>query len=130
MGVGGGSVIDCCKAAAMAAVYDGDLWNDYYSSVGIVYFEPLPLGVIVTVGGSGAEMNGGAVITNEKLKIKTGRDYPRCNPRFALMDPSYTFSVRNCKRLRAATIRSAISWRFTSADRTKITFLIIFQRRL
>ena len=93
LGVGGGSVIDCCKAAAMAAVYDGDLWNDYYSSVGIVYFEPLPLGVIVTVGGSGAEMNGGAVITNEKLKIKTGRDYPRCNPRFALMDPSYTFSV-------------------------------------
>ena len=38
-------------------------------------------------------MNGGAVITNEELKIKKGRDYPRCNPRFALMDPSYTFSV-------------------------------------
>ena len=36
---------------------------------------------------------GGAVITNEETKIKTGRDYPACNPRFALMDPEYTFSV-------------------------------------
>ena len=38
-------------------------------------------------------MNGGAVITNKKLKIKTGRDYPGCNPKFALMDPVYTYSV-------------------------------------
>ena len=34
-----------------------------------------------------------AVITNEEKKIKTGRDYPKLNPRFALMDPTYTFSV-------------------------------------
>lgn len=93
LGIGGGSVMDCCKAVSMAAVYDGDLWNDYYTNAGIVYFDPLPLGVIVTVSGTGSEMNGGAVITNEKLKIKTGRDYPKCNPKFALMDPSYTFSV-------------------------------------
>ena len=38
-------------------------------------------------------MNGGAVITNEALKIKTGRDYPKCNPKFALLDPTYTYSV-------------------------------------
>ena len=38
-------------------------------------------------------MNGGAVITNEEKKIKTGRDYPACNPRFALMDPTYTLSL-------------------------------------
>lgn len=38
-------------------------------------------------------MSGGAVITNEALKVKTGRDYPKCNAKFALMDPSYTFSV-------------------------------------
>lgn len=93
LGIGGGSVMDCCKAVSMAAVYDGDLWNDYYKNAGIVYFDPLPLGVIVTVSGTGSEMNGGAVITNEELKIKTGRDYPKCNPRFAMMDPSYTYSV-------------------------------------
>ena len=51
------------------------------------------LGVIVTTAGTGSECNGAAVITNGELKIKTGYDYPRCNPRFALMDPAYTFSV-------------------------------------
>ena len=55
--------------------------------------EPLPLGVIVTVAGTGSECNGGAVITNEEKKVKTGRDYPKLNPRFALMDPTYTYSV-------------------------------------
>ena len=43
--------------------------------------------------GTGSEMNGGAVITNEALKVKTGRDYPKCNPVFALLDPTYTYSV-------------------------------------
>ncbi len=93
LGVGGGSVMDCCKAISMAAVYDGDIWADFWARPGIIEFEPLPLGVIVTVAGTGSEMNGGAVITNETLKIKTGRDYPKCNPKFALMDPTYTYSV-------------------------------------
>lgn len=77
----------------MAAVYDGDIWTDFWARPGVIDFEPLPLGVIVTVAGTGSEMNGGAVITNEELKIKTGRDYPKCNARFALMDPAYTYSV-------------------------------------
>ncbi len=51
------------------------------------------MGVIVTAAGTGSECKGGAVITNEELKRKTGRDYPRCNPRFALLDPTYTYSV-------------------------------------
>ena len=93
LGVGGGSVMDCCKAIPLAAVYDGDIWEDFWARPGIIDFEPLPLGVIVTVAGTGSEMNGGAVITNEELKVKTGRDYPKCNPVFALMDPAYTFSV-------------------------------------
>ena len=49
--------------------------------------------MVVTVSGTGSECNGGAVITNEDLKVKTGRDYPKCNPKFALLDPTYTFSV-------------------------------------
>lgn len=93
LAVGGGSVMDCCKAVSMAARYDGDLWADYWARPGVVDFEPVPLGIIVTVSGTGSEMNGGAVITNEELKIKTGRDYPKCNARFALMDPIDTFSV-------------------------------------
>ena len=93
LGIGGGSVIDCCKAISMAAVYNGDVWDHFWARAGVIDFTPLPLGVIVTVAGTGSEMNGGAVITNEEKKIKTGRDYPACNPRFALMDATYTFSV-------------------------------------
>ena len=93
LGVGGGSVMDCCKAVSLAAVYHGDVWDDFWARAGVVDLTPLPLGVVVTVAGTGSEMNGGAVITNEEKKIKTGRDYPACNPRFALMDPTYTFSV-------------------------------------
>lgn len=93
LGVGGGSVMDCCKAVSMAAVYDGDIWTEFFARPGIMEFEPLPLGVVATVTGTGSEMNGGAVITNEELKVKTGRDYLKCNPRFALMDPAYTYSV-------------------------------------
>lgn len=93
LGIGGGSVMDCCKAVSMAAVSEEDVWTKYWARTGILDFEPLPLGVIVTVAGTGSECNGGAVITNEKLKVKTGRDYPKCNPKFALMDPTYTYSV-------------------------------------
>lgn len=93
LAVGGGSVMDCCKAVSMAAAYDGDIWSDYWEKAGVIYFEPVPLGVIVTAAGTGSECNGGAVITNEDKKIKTGRDYPKCNPKFALMDPEYTMSV-------------------------------------
>ena len=93
LGIGGGSVMDCCKAISIAARYDGDVWEDFWKRPGVFDFEPLPLGVIVTVAGTGSECNGGAVITNEELKIKTGRDYPQCNPKFALLDPTYTYSV-------------------------------------
>ncbi len=93
LGVGGGSVMDCCKAVSLAATYDGDVWADFWARPGVISHEPLPLGVVVTVSGTGSECNGGAVITNEDLKVKTGRDYPKCNPKFALLDPTYTFSV-------------------------------------
>lgn len=93
LAVGGGSVMDCCKAVSLAAAYDGDIWSDYWEKRGIIDVEPIPLGVVVTVTGTGSECNGGAVITNEEKKIKTGGDYPKCNPKFALMDPEYTFSV-------------------------------------
>ena len=93
LAVGGGSVMDCCKAVSLAAAYKGDIWTDFWAKPGVIDFDPLPLGMVVTVAGTGSECNGGAVITNEELKVKTGRDYPRCNARFALMDPTYTFTV-------------------------------------
>ncbi|MCD8104804.1 MAG: iron-containing alcohol dehydrogenase [Lachnospiraceae bacterium] len=93
LGVGGGSVMDCCKAISIAARFGQDAWDNFWARPGVFNFEPLPLGVIVTVTGTGSEMNGGAVITNEEKKIKTGRDYPACNPRFALLDATYTYTV-------------------------------------
>lgn len=93
LAVGGGSTMDCCKAVCLAAQYEGDIWEDFWIHPGVIDFDPLPLGVVVTVAGTGSECNGGAVITNEEKKVKTGRDYPALNPRFALMDPTYTFSV-------------------------------------
>ena len=93
LAVGGGSTMDCCKAVSLQARYDGDIWDDFWARQGVIDFYPLPLGVVVTVAGTGSECNGGAVITNEDKKIKMGRDYPKLNPAFALMDPTYTFSV-------------------------------------
>jgi alcohol dehydrogenase YqhD (iron-dependent ADH family) len=97
LAVGGGSVMDCSKAVSMAAVSSADVWDTFWAQPGNVDFEPIPVGVIVTIVGTGSEVNGEGVITNETLHVKTGRDYPKCNPKFAMLDPEYTFSdpVRN-----------------------------------
>lgn len=93
LGIGGGSVMDCAKAVALAAGCRGDAWENYWARKGIIDFDPIPTGMIPTTAGAGSECNGATVITHEKRKIKTGYDYPKCSPRFALMDPVYTYSV-------------------------------------
>lgn len=90
LGVGGGSVMDCCKAVALGAVYEGDWWDSFWEKSGILDFTPLPLGVIVTSGSSGSECNGTAELVRGREKI--GQDYEKCSPGFALIDPVYTFS--------------------------------------
>ena len=91
LAVGGGSVIDCCKVVALQAVTDEDVWESEIENRKIPADDPIPLGAIVTASGTGAEMNGGAVITNEEKKIKTGI-FARA-PRFSILDPNYTMSV-------------------------------------
>lgn len=93
LAVGGGSVIDCCKAVSLAASYEGDVWENFWARPGVIDFPLVPLIAVVTAAGTGSEMNGGAVITNEALHVKTGRDYPQCNPIFSLLDPTYTCTV-------------------------------------
>lgn len=94
--VGGGSVMDCSKAVSMAAPYGDDAWDAYWEARGTVDFEPVPVGVVVTASGTGSEVNGEGVITNEERGIKTGTDYPEATPVFCLMDPAYqvTLSAR------------------------------------
>ncbi len=91
LAVGGGSVIDCCKVVALQAVTSEDVWESEIVKRKIPEGNPIPLGAIVTASGTGAEMNGGAVITNEGEKIKTGI-FSRA-PRFSILDPEYTMSV-------------------------------------
>lgn len=90
LAVGGGSVIDCCKIVAAQAKTEKDLWE---MEMELCQFpkEAIPMGAIVTASGTGAEMNGGAVITNEEKKIKAGMAAKP--PVFAILDPEYTRSV-------------------------------------
>lgn len=90
LAVGGGSVIDCCKIVAAQAKTEEDIWNMEFVQRRLPA-DAIPLGAVVTASGTGAEMNGGAVITNEELKIKTG--VLAYAPRFAVLDPAYTMSV-------------------------------------
>ena len=92
LGIGGSSVIDCCKAIALATHYTGDVWYDFWRHPGIFKEEPIPVGVIVTTLGLGSECNGKAMLYHEGLHIKVGRDYPQCQPKFALLDPFYTLN--------------------------------------
>lgn len=64
LAVGGGSVIDCCKIVAAQAKTEQDLWEMEFVNHQFPT-EALPIGAVVTASGTGAEMNGGAVITNE-----------------------------------------------------------------
>lgn len=96
LAVGGGSTIDYAKAVSVSAWYDGDPWEKYYirqedpdSSQRII-----PVGSVLTMVGTGSEMNGGSVITNHAAKLKIGKVFgENVMPRFSILNPRYTFSV-------------------------------------
>lgn len=94
LAIGGGSVIDCAKAISVSAYCEGDSWTRYW-----INFEPvdnriIPVGSILTLAGTGSEMNGGSVITNEEFKLKMGRVFPaNVCPKFSILNPEYTFSL-------------------------------------
>ena len=102
IGIGGGSVMDCCKAISVQTAYPGDAWEDFWMKGLPMKHEIIPCGVVVTMPATGSEVNGCAVLTNEETKIKCDRDYPEMNPLFALMDPAYTLSMPE-RQLKAGT---------------------------
>ena len=102
IGIGGGSVMDCSKAVAVQALYDGDAWEDFWMKGLPMTHDIIPCGVVVTMPATGSEVNGCAVFTNEEVKIKCDRDYPEMNPYFALMDPAYTLTMP-MRQLKAGT---------------------------
>lgn len=116
LAVGGGSVIDCCKIISVQAKTDEDIWNMEFVQ-GKFPTEGIPVGAVVTASGTGAEMNAGAVITNESLKIKTG--VFGVAPRFAVLDPEYTMSVPKSQVLSGAfdTLSHAMETYFGQSDK-------------
>ena len=95
LAVGGGSVIDCAKGIACAAYAEGDVWQRYYVNQEPVTNRVVSVGSILTMAGTGSEMNSGSVITNEAENLKIGRVYPLAlvTPRFSILNPEYTYSV-------------------------------------
>ncbi len=87
LGVGGSAVLDGCKAASLAAVCRGDLWENFGELQGVVDVPPLPVGFVASYLEAGA-INGAAGLIHENQCV--WRDYPPCDPQFALLDPGYT----------------------------------------
>jgi len=91
LAVGGGSVIDCAKAIAVGAKYEGDMWD--FAARKAVAKDALPLGTILTMAATGSEMNSGSVITNQDTQEKLGWGSPVSFPTFSILDPVNTYSV-------------------------------------
>ena len=120
LAVGGGSVIDCCKIVAVQAKTDKDLWEMEMTEHQFPT-EVLPMGAVVTASGTGAEMNGGAVITNEEKIIKAGM--AAAAPRFAILDPEYTMSLPHMQVISGAfdTLSHAMETYFGNSDQDNVS---------
>ena len=111
LAVGGGSVIDCCKVVSAQAKLDKDIWDYEYAEHGAPT-EFIPMGAVLTAFGTGAEMNNGAVITNEEKKSKSplwGAFYD-----FAILDPVYTMTM---------PMKQVISGAFDSLSHSMETYM-------
>jgi len=91
LAVGGGSVIDCAKAIAAGYFYEGDPWDFFTYKARVT--KALPVGVVLTLAATGTEMNVNTVISNDQTQEKIGIGSKHLIPRFAILDPVYTFSV-------------------------------------
>jgi alcohol dehydrogenase YqhD (iron-dependent ADH family) len=92
LAVGGGSVIDCAKTIATGFYYEGDPWELFLRGDSSIQ-KALPLGTVLTVAGTGSEMNGNAVVSNEDTKQKLAIHHDVLRPRFSILDPTLTFTV-------------------------------------
>ena len=94
LAVGGGSVCDYAKAVSISVHCGGDPWEKYF----IRFEEPtckiIPVGCVLTMVGTGSEMNGGSVITNHEQKLKIGHVFgEKVFPKFSVMNPEFTFTL-------------------------------------
>lgn len=95
LAVGGGSVCDYAKAVSVSVNCEEDPWEKYYLPFEEPACETLPVGCVLTMVGTGSEMNAGAVITNQETKQKIGHVFAdeRIMPKFAILNPRYTLTL-------------------------------------
>lgn len=94
LAVGGGSCCDYAKAVSVSANCDEDPWDKYYIRFEEPTCEILPVGCILTMAGTGSEMNAGAVITNHQQKLKIGHVFgDEVMPKFSILNPLYTMTL-------------------------------------
>ncbi len=94
LAVGGGSVCDYAKAVSISVNCNDNPWDKYF----IRFEEPtcpiIPVGCVLTMVGTGSEMNGGSVITNHQQKLKIGHVFgEEVFPKFSIMNPEFTFTL-------------------------------------
>ena len=94
LAVGGGSVCDYAKAVSVSVNCDDDPWEKYFIRFDEPTCEIVPVGCVLTMVGTGSEMNGGSVITNHKQKLKIGHVFgENVFPKFSVMNPEFTYSL-------------------------------------
>ena len=96
LAVGGGSVCDYAKAVSVSVNCKEDAWEKYYIRFEDVDKETkiIPIGCVLTMVGTGSEMNGGSVITNHSQKLKIGHVFGEdVFPKFSILNPEYTFTL-------------------------------------
>lgn len=94
LAVGGGSVCDYAKAVSVSIHCEEDPWEKYYIRFEEPECEIVPIGCVLTMVGTGSEMNGGAVITNHEQKLKIGHVFgTEVFPKFSILNPRFTFTV-------------------------------------
>lgn len=96
LAVGGGSVCDYAKAVSVSAWCKDEPWEKYYLRMEDVTADTkiIPVGCVLTMVGTGSEMNGGAVITNHEQKLKIGHVFgDRVFPKFSILNPVFTYTL-------------------------------------
>ncbi len=95
LAVGGGSVCDYAKALSVSIHCKKDPWREYYMSFKEPSCEIVPVGCVLTMAGTGSEMNAGAVLTFPEIKMKVGHVFAdeKIMPRFSILNPRYTMSL-------------------------------------
>lgn len=94
LAVGGGSVCDYAKAVSVSAYCEEDPWEKYYLRMEDVDNPVIPVGCVLTMVGTGSEMNGGAVITNHESRLKIGHVFgDNVFPKFSILNPVFTYTL-------------------------------------